>query len=548
MCQNCGTTTTPLWRKDRHINMLMCNACGIYFKNHGKHRPVGLAASPRAGPRRETALGTAVPTAALSQQSAGGEGEGEEIQITRPRRSRGTRVMQLVEAEDEGRSTGAPADSDIGSDLSSAGVLGDAAAERTRMELIERLVTQAMPSEFGSDEVAAAVEGLWSLKRAKLTDPVTGETLGVVRMYAEPGVGAGSRPSRQAPARPRPAGTMAPTRHGQTCENCNTQQTPLWRKDRDTGQMLCNACGIYLKTHGRHRPLGTSRHRQTPSDRAAKPSGRRSSGANTGGGRSRRSSPLKRPFAAMSDSEEDFVGEEPSGEVEMEGHETEAGEEMAPTLVTHSGRAVRAPRSRLATSSTAAPPALQAVKAPAPVAVAPVAAPPEPAVMAAPPAPVQQPAATPPPVTATVLHTASREAQPPQQAVPLMPALFKVANPTGLPTGTRLGETALSSSSDHTGFARGPSPPVQFTVLTRPVLTTPAPGPVGSPFALTPSGSHLPEAPQLGLVNVAAAPAAWPRPPVSYAPLPLATGMGGGMAASYPGFGPPTVRPVPPPL
>ena len=39
------------------------------------------------------------------------------------------------------------------------------------------------------------------------------------------------------------------------CAHCNTSRTPLWRKDRATGLMLCNACGIYLKTHGRQRPL-----------------------------------------------------------------------------------------------------------------------------------------------------------------------------------------------------------------------------------------------------------------------------------------------------
>lgn len=36
VCTNCGTTSTPLWRKEG--GQLMCNACGIYFKNHGYHR------------------------------------------------------------------------------------------------------------------------------------------------------------------------------------------------------------------------------------------------------------------------------------------------------------------------------------------------------------------------------------------------------------------------------------------------------------------------------------------------------------------------------
>ncbi|KIW02735.1 protein GZF3 [Verruconis gallopava] len=41
VCQNCSTSTTPLWRRDENGSVL-CNACGLFLKLHGKPRPISL--------------------------------------------------------------------------------------------------------------------------------------------------------------------------------------------------------------------------------------------------------------------------------------------------------------------------------------------------------------------------------------------------------------------------------------------------------------------------------------------------------------------------
>lgn len=41
VCQNCSTSTTPLWRRDE-LGSVLCNACGLFLKLHGRPRPISL--------------------------------------------------------------------------------------------------------------------------------------------------------------------------------------------------------------------------------------------------------------------------------------------------------------------------------------------------------------------------------------------------------------------------------------------------------------------------------------------------------------------------
>ena len=64
------------------------------------------------------------------------------------------------------------------------------------------------------------------------------------------------------------------------CRNCKTQTTPLWRRD-ETGQVLCNACGLFLKLHGRPRPISLKTDTIKSRNRIKPPNSTKSSGPNT---------------------------------------------------------------------------------------------------------------------------------------------------------------------------------------------------------------------------------------------------------------------------
>ncbi|EGT31318.1 hypothetical protein CAEBREN_18463 [Caenorhabditis brenneri] len=58
-----------------------------------------------------------------------------------------------------------------------------------------------------------------------------------------------------APQTPSPSPKYLKTKLVTVCANCGADKTTAWRKRQITGEMLCNACGLYEKLHKTPRPL-----------------------------------------------------------------------------------------------------------------------------------------------------------------------------------------------------------------------------------------------------------------------------------------------------
>ncbi|KAI9725348.1 MAG: hypothetical protein M1828_003198 [Chrysothrix sp. TS-e1954] len=75
--------------------------------------------------------------------------------------------------------------------------------------------------------------------------------------------------------------TTAPGQGAGSPYNCNTNTTPLWRRD-DSGSILCNACGLFLKLHGRPRPISLKTDVIKSRNRVKVPSSQQQGGQSNG--------------------------------------------------------------------------------------------------------------------------------------------------------------------------------------------------------------------------------------------------------------------------
>ena len=58
VCNNCQTTKTPLWRRSPCKSHTLCNACGLYIKQYGEHRPISFVERPLRAQRSQSKITT----------------------------------------------------------------------------------------------------------------------------------------------------------------------------------------------------------------------------------------------------------------------------------------------------------------------------------------------------------------------------------------------------------------------------------------------------------------------------------------------------------